>query len=234
MTIAAVARESDPDAGDVPNRGELAPGASVARRYVVQRLFGKGGMGHVYEVVDRLLGESVALKISASDAHAALDAIRHEVLMARRITHPNVARIFDIGQTESSLYMTMELVPGRPLNRVMARKPLPIQECVRIGSQLACALGAAHDVHVLHLDIKPGNVMLVPGTPERVVLLDFGISRAFGARGGGLGTMTFASPEQLRNEPLTGASDVYSLGLKLIRFGGQSDYAARLIRAARS
>lgn len=194
---------------------ELAPGVPFAGRYVVQRLLGSGGMGTVYEVIDRLVGESVALKLANSGFEKALDAIRHEVLMARRVTHPNVARIFDLGMDDRTLYMTMELIQGAPLSKTLANGPLPLRSCVRIAAQLSCALGAAHDAGVLHLDIKPRNVMVVPGTPDRVVLLDFGIARALGTRGEGFGTIAFASPEQMLDEPLNGASDVYSLGLLL-------------------
>lgn len=195
----------------------LEPGTIFARRYRVRRLLGQGGMGSVYEVEDRLLGETVALKLATQTSAEAHDAIRREVSMARRITHPNVARIFDVGVHDGALFLTMEYIAGQHLGVAAPGGRFTLAECVRIGAQLACALGAAHDAGVLHLDLKPHNVLLVSGAPDRVVLLDFGIARACGARGTGHGTWAYGSPEQILDETLTGASDIYSFGILLYR-----------------
>ena len=195
--------------------GRLEPGAKIADRYVVQRPPGEGGMGAVYLVVDELLNERVALKLAVRGVRDAGLAQRREVSLARRVTHPNVARVFDLGLHDDALYITMEHVPGASLRQRLRAGPLPVDDVLALGAQVASALAAAHDAGVVHLDLKPDNVIVVDGAVPRAVLVDFGISRLRGERATGSGTYDYMAPEQLGQEALGGAVDVYALGLLL-------------------
>ncbi|MBM4373730.1 MAG: serine/threonine protein kinase [Deltaproteobacteria bacterium] len=203
------------------NAGGMREGEVFAGRYRILEHLGDGGMGSVYRVEDELLEEVVALKVVSEAAHRGTDADdvlaaqRREVSMARRVTHPNVARVFDLGTDDGRLYITMEYVPGSSLRQRLVRGRLAVVDLVAIGLQVASALVAAHDAGVLHLDLKPDNVLVIDGTTPRAVLIDFGIARAFGAHALGTGTPDFMSPEQLEDKPLGGAVDVYALGLIL-------------------
>jgi tetratricopeptide (TPR) repeat protein len=195
--------------------GRLEQGARFAGRYLVQSALGEGGMGSVYLVLDELLNERVALKIAAHGVRDEGLAQRREVSLARRVTHPHVARVFDLGVHDGVLYITMEHVPGTSLRKRLRAGALPVHEVVTLGAQIASALAAAHDAGVVHLDLKPDNVIVVDGAVPRAVLVDFGISRTLGERGTGAGTRHYMAPEQLGNEALGGAVDVYALGLLL-------------------
>ncbi|MCA9621863.1 MAG: protein kinase, partial [Myxococcales bacterium] len=180
-----------------------------------------GGMGAVYRVHDQQLGEDVALKLVTLDSLEAKERFRREVKLARRITHPNVARTHDIGEHEGRWFLTMELIGGGTLEDRLAEGPLPLPEAASIGRSLALGLAAAHDVAVVHRDLKPGNVMLEPaGSGLRVVITDFGIARSLADEGPSkasrvVGTPLYMAPEQLLGETVTPASDVYALGLLL-------------------
>ena len=193
----------------------LEPGVRFAGRYLVESALGEGGMGAVYLVVDELLNERVALKLAAHRVRDEGRAQRREVSLARRVTHPHVARVFDLGVHDDVLYITMEHVPGTSLRKRLRPGALPIADVVTIGAQVASALAAAHDAGVVHLDLKPDNVIVVDAVVPRAVLVDFGISRTLGERGTGAGTRDYMAPEQLAAEPLGGAVDVYALGLVL-------------------
>lgn len=207
----------------------LVDGSLFAGRYRVRDRLGDGGMGTVYLVVDELLGEGVALKVALESAlESALDtdvdegvaerhrdAQRREVTLARRVTHPHVARVYDLGVHEGLRYITMEHVPGTSLRRRLRDGPMAAATVTAIGHQIASALAAAHDAGVVHLDLKPDNVVVVDGVVPRAVLLDFGVSRALGERATGEGTLDFMAPEQLGDEVIGGAADVYALGLVL-------------------
>jgi tRNA A-37 threonylcarbamoyl transferase component Bud32/tetratricopeptide (TPR) repeat protein len=192
-------------------------------------------MGSVYRVEDELLEEVVALKVVSEAVHRGTDADdvlaaqRREVSMARRVTHPNVARVFDLGTDDGHLYITMEFVLGSSLRQRLTRGRLAVGDVVAVGLQIASALVAAHDAGVLHLDLKPDNVLVIEGTSPRAVLIDFGIARAFGTHALGTGTPDYMAPEQLEDKPLGGAVDVYALGLVLYEltsgerpFGGKT------------
>jgi serine/threonine-protein kinase len=200
---------------------QLSIGEHFSGRYVVRARLGAGGMGAVYDVQDILLGESVALKVGLpgnSEADRAYQlALRREVSLARKITHPGVARIYDLGVAEGRFYITMERLVGHSLSSHLSSGPSSIGEATWIGCQIASALAAAHDAGVIHGDLKPSNIMICDGALQRVVLLDFGVAKAMGTRGRGMGTPTYMSPEQVTDAPLTGASDVYALGLVLHR-----------------
>jgi serine/threonine-protein kinase len=196
----------------------LAPGSLFAGRYTVESLVGQGGMGAVYRVHDTLLDEAIALKIAARGerfaAKSDFSAPRREVLLARRVTHPNVARVFDLGVADDSLFITMELVPGEALRRQRRRFREPAA-AVGLMQQVASGLAAAHDAGVLHLDLKPENILVVPSASSRAVVIDFGIARALGTHASGFGTLDYMAPEQLDDVALDGATDVYAFGLVL-------------------
>jgi serine/threonine protein kinase len=197
---------------------DLGPGTLFAGRYRIVERLGKGGMASVYRAKDALVGETIALKIATGpidDIGPYGEEQRREVALARKVTHPNVARVYDLGFFGGSLYVTMELIEGKCLNVRASEGPLAVDEVVQIGRQLASALAVAHEVQVLHLDLKPQNVMVASGRAPRAVLVDFGIAQALGSVGSGYGTPDYVSPEQVGKEPLTGASDVYSLGVML-------------------
>lgn len=228
-------KSADADGHDTTCVGELSGalptlGATFANRYVVERLLGRGGMGTVWAAIDRHLGEIVALKVLDGAVGAlAIERFRREVRLARRVTHHNVARIYDIGEHAGTQYLTMELVRGRSLAAILARDGvLAIDRAVAIARQIADGLAAAHHAGIVHRDLKPANVLIADRTrddePEvgRVVVTDFGI--AFGItdttrltvdRAALLGTPAYMAPEQVRGEDVDARTDVYALGLVL-------------------
>ena len=199
----------------------LAPGAAVSRildeRYRLDQLVGEGGMGRVYRARDLVLGELVAVKLLRPGMLNAVEFLRREVTLARRVTHPNVVRVHDIGVAGDTVYLTMQLVEGRRLSEALADGPPA--DAARLARQIAAGLDAAHRAGVVHSDLKPGNVLVTdePGF-RRALITDFGIARALGEKdlvGRRLGTPSYMAPEQWRGEPLGVATDVYALGLLL-------------------
>lgn len=214
----------------------FAPGTLVAQRYRVVRFIARGGMGEVYEVEDLELRERVALKTVRQDvAHdeRAIERFRREIQLARRVTHPNVCRIFDVshhrpeGSAAGVIFLTMELLPGETLaERLRRTGPLPPDAALPIVRQIAGALHAAHQVGVVHRDLKPGNVVLVEGRDGvRAVVTDFGLARResgedpHGVRltgaAGVVGTPAYLAPEQVEGKESTPAVDIYALGIVL-------------------
>lgn len=199
--------------------------ALVGGRYEVLGLLGAGGMGTVYKVRDTELDETVALKMlrrDLIDSPAMLERFRREAKLARRVTHVNVARTFDIGEHAGERFLTMEFVDGEPLSAVMARKGrLPLARVLEIVSGICAGLSAAHAAGVVHRDLKPENVMLCKS--GRVVITDFGVARAhaesIGAMktiGGVVGTPAYMAPEQVEGAPDVDArADVFALGVLL-------------------
>jgi serine/threonine protein kinase len=212
------------------NRARLDAGEWLAGRYAVGHLLGAGGCAAVYSAVDQLLGERVALKIQSSrqPADRALERLLREGRLARRISHPNVCRVFDAGVDRRTCgvvipFLSMELIEGETLSdRLHRLGPLPISEAVRLGRQIADALAAVHCAGVIHRDLKSANVLVTSDLHERAVLIDFGIALDTDARGAALtrpgsvaGTPAYMSPEQALGLPATMASDVYALGTVL-------------------
>ncbi len=205
-------------------------GRTIKGRYRVLRLLGRGAMGNVYEVMHERLRSSFALKQLRADLESEPEIVtrfRHEAEIMARLSHPNVARVFDIdAEPDVGSWMAMELVQGEDLGALMRRAGrLPLAEAVRIGFQVATALDCAHRAGLVHRDIKPANVLIEAGT-GRAVLTDFGIAKSLlpdesgGATRTGvfLGTYRYSSPEQLRNQrgvEIDGRADVYSLGVVL-------------------
>src|SRR3954470_19416770 len=150
-----------------PQRTELDRGAIFAERYEIEELLGRGGMGAVYRARDLALGEAIAPKLLAPGAGAAPREIlrfRQEVRLARRVTHPNVARVFDIGEHGGVIYLTMEIVEGETLRQRLRRGgALPLGEALFIALSLCEGLRAAHAAGVVHRDLKPANVLLEKG-----------------------------------------------------------------------
>jgi eukaryotic-like serine/threonine-protein kinase len=204
----------------VTAKPSLAVGDLFARRYRVTRLLGRGGMGAVYAVFDQQLEEHVALKLLTMPHPAALARFQREVRLARRVTHPAVARTHDIGTFGDLHFLTMELVEGESLKqRLKKEDALTVDETVRIGSALCAGLASAHEAGVLHRDLKPANIML--GNDGRVVITDFGIARPAEAAMDGIETVGFiGTPRYMAPEVIEGAAfderaDLYALGLVL-------------------
>lgn len=195
----------------------LQPGELFAGRYEVEALLGRGGMGAVYRVRDGKLDEVVALKLLTLESRAAQERFLSEVRLARRVTHPNVARTHDFGEDGAVRFMTMEYVPGTTLERIIEqRAPLATRPLVELATQITAGLAAAHAAGVVHRDLKPANVLV--GDDGRVVITDFGIARATsqasGTRTGAmLGTPHYMAPEQVMGRPTDARSDIYALGI---------------------
>ena len=193
----------------------------IGERYEVVALLGEGAMGSVYEVCDRELDEHVALKLMRRELATypgLLERFRQEVRLARKVTSPHVARVFDIGEHQHERFLTMELVVGESLGDLLSRTgALAPQEVVRYATAICDGLAAAHDVGVVHCDLKPDNVLL--GRDGTIKLADFGIARAQAdidtARGTIAGTPAYMAPEQVTGEGLDARSDLYALGVML-------------------
>jgi serine/threonine-protein kinase len=192
-------------------------GKTLASRYDLLALIGTGGMGAVYRARDRELDELVALKVIRADLAvlpAMAERFRHEVKLARRVTHHNVARTFELGSSDGVLFCTMELIDGESLTtRLVQKRRLPVAEAVAIASAMCDALEAAHAAGVIHRDIKPDNVLIADD--GRVVLADFGVAAVAAAEGELSGTPAYMAPEQGRGETPTPVADVYAVGVVL-------------------
>ena len=209
----------------------LAAGTVLSGRFRIVRFIARGGMGEVYEAEDRVLGERVALKTIRSDVaddERSMERFLREVHLSRRVTHPNVCRIFDVFHHESLAFLTMELLPGETLaERIARRGRLAPDEALPLVDAMASALGAAHDAGIIHRDFKSGNVMLVPDPRRpgetRVVVTDFGLARPRATDGPSaarltrseavLGTPDYMAPEQIEGRDLTPSADIYALGI---------------------
>ena len=226
---------------------ELRPGDILCQRFHILRAVGSGGMGQIFEAHDSELAVNVALKLIRPEIAAnpqALARFRQEVRLARRITHPNVCRTFDLdretisapnGPPRTLLFLTMEFLAGETLAARLKRAGrLTLDEILAITRQIAAALDAAHALGIVHRDIKPGNIMLVPAgensrQPARVVITDFGLARldpVFSLDENSItqhsshsahpiGTLANMAPEQMDGSPISAATDIYAFGLVL-------------------
>jgi len=209
----------------------------VASRYRIIALLGKGGMGEVYRADDLTLGQAVAMKFLPDEAardEALLERFRNEVRMARRVSHPNVCRVYDVGEVDGQTFFTMEYIDGEDLASLLRRiGRLPPDKALEIARQLCAGLAAAHTKGVLHRDLKPANIML--DGRGQVVITDFGLAGvADNIRGAEVrsGTPAYMSPEQLAGREVTMRSDVYALGLVLYEvFTGKRAFAESAARA---
>jgi eukaryotic-like serine/threonine-protein kinase len=200
-----------------------SPYLSSHARYVPKRLIGSGGVAEVYLARDRDLGRDVALKMLRQHYTYDEDAVERferEAKRAASLSHPNLVSVYDLGRAEDGLYcIVMEYIPGGNLKeRIREKGPLPPEEAIEIGLQVARGLRVVHDRGIVHRDIKPQNVLL-SGSGEAKVA-DFGIARAVAAStvtetGFVVGTAHYLSPEQALGYPATPRSDLYSLGVVL-------------------
>jgi serine/threonine protein kinase len=192
-------------------------------RYRILKKLGEGGMGAVYLAEDPELSRRVALKVPHfrdDDASETLVRFQREARVAAAIEHPNICRIYDVGQSEGTYYFTMEFVDGTPLSRlIQPDKHWPVAKALTMIAKLARALEVMHQRGIIHRDLKPSNVMIRPsGEP---VLMDFGLARSkdqrLTASGSVMGTPSYMSTEQIlgNQADLGPATDVYSLGVLL-------------------
>ncbi|MEZ5356599.1 MAG: protein kinase [Bryobacteraceae bacterium] len=207
-------------------------GETVGGRYLIERFAGEGGMGEVYAAQDTHLGERVALKTLRPELagdDAALERFRREVQLARRVTHPNVCRVFDLQQAADANgnpvhFLTMEWLTGETLSEFLVREaPLAADRALSMARQLAAGLDAAHAAGVVHRDFKPGNVIVAttPGEP-RLAITDFGLARTpagsvevTAGTAAGIGTPAYMAPEQIEGKAAGPAADIYALGIVL-------------------
>src|SRR3954451_8961331 len=225
------------------SQGRFAPGELLGGRYRIVAILGKGGMGEVYRAEDLVLDQQVSLKfLPEAVAHneRALERFRNEVRIARQVSHPNVCRVYDLGEMEGLYFLSMEYVDGEDLGSLLRRiGRLPGDKALEIARKLCAGLAAAHEKGVLHRDLKPANVML--DGRGQVLLTDFGLAGLAGQIDGAEvrnGTPAYMAPEQLSGEEVTIKSDIYALGLVLYEiFTGklpfESDTLAGLMRAQR-
>ncbi|MBD0743757.1 serine/threonine-protein kinase [Streptomyces sp. CBMA152] len=193
--------------------------------YRVEAEIGRGGMAVVYRARDLRLDRTVALKLLAPEL-ARNDTFRqrftHESRVAAAIDHPHIVPIFEAGETDGVLYIAMRYVSGRDLRALLDQEgPLLLPTAARIAAQVASALDAAHEHDLVHRDVKPGNILVAPGTdsehPEHVYLTDFGLTKkslsltGFTTVGQFVGTLDYVAPEQISGRPVDGRCDVYSL-----------------------
>jgi len=224
----------------------LNPGDILCGRFRILRSVGEGGMGHVFEAYDSELAVHLALKVIRPEIASnpeALTRFRQEVRLARRITHPNVCRTFDLERDtravdattdakQEVVFLTMEFLEGETLDsRIKRTGSLPLHEALHVARQIADALTAAHAIGIVHRDMKPANIMLVPAESSgsyafRAVITDFGLARvdsvlsdgnhsAHSHTGRPIGTIAYMAPEQLEGSAVSAATDNYAFGLIL-------------------
>ncbi len=198
----------------------LSRGSTFANRYDILEELGRGGMGKVYKVFDRRIKEEVALKLLRSDIAddpKVVERFSNELKFARKIVHKNVGRMYDLGEEEGVLYITMEFVPGEDLKAFIKRAGLlSIGKSLAIIEQVCEGLAEAHKLGLVHRDLKPQNIMIDKAGNAHI--MDFGIARSLSAEGitdAGviIGTPDYMSPEQVGGEDVDQRSDLYSLGV---------------------
>jgi serine/threonine-protein kinase len=219
-----------------PDQARFIPGTVLAKRYRIVGLLGRGGMGEVYRADDLKLGQPVALKFlprAVDQDKNRLDRFLNEVKTALRVTHPNVCRVYDVGEVDGQHFLSMEYVDGEDLASLLRRiGRLPGDKAVQVARQLCAGLAAAHDQGILHRDLKPANVMI--DGRGRAKITDFGLANLAGMIEGEevrAGTPSYMAPEQLAGREVTVKSDIYALGLLLYElFTGRRAFEARNAR----
>ena len=212
--------------------GRFRAGALFANRFRIVAVLGRGGMGEVYRAHDLELGQPVALKFLTAlwGDERARARLRNEVRLARQLAHPNVCRVYDIGEAHGELYLSMEFVDGEDLAALLKRiGRLPVDKGIEIARKLCAGLAAAHAKGVLHRDFKPANIM-IDGRGE-VRIMDFGLAATadqLDASEVRSGTPAYMAPEQLAGREATPQSDLYALGLVLYElFTGKPAFSAK-------
>jgi serine/threonine protein kinase/Flp pilus assembly protein TadD len=221
---------SDPAAASFPGPtvtasvsfGELVPGTTFAGRYRICDELGHGGMGRVYKAIDREISEAVALKILNPEIgldEKMIDRFRNELKLARRISHKNVCRIYDLGNAEGIYFISMEYIPGDNLKSIIRMiGPLSVARALSVAGQVCDGMAEAHRLGVVHRDLKTSNIMIDRDGNARI--MDFGIARAASTkgltdRGTMIGTPEYMAPEQIEGEDIDQRADIYSLGIIL-------------------
>ena len=234
------ARTSAAAASGSLKHGRFLPGTILGERFRIVALLGRGGMGEVFRADDVKLGQPVALKFlppeMATDRER-LERLYNEVRVARQIAHPNVCRVYDVGEVDGEHFISMEYIEGEDLATLLRRiGRLPEPKAIQISRQVAAGIAAAHEKGVLHRDLKPSNIMLDERGLARIT--DFGLAAVhteIGPANVSEGTPAYMAPEQLTGREVSTRSDIYSLGLVLYElftgkqaFDGKS--AAEVIR----
>src|SRR3954468_17736781 len=217
---------------------KLAAGSRIGN-YEIQEPLGGGAMGEVYKALDQRLGRIVALKLLPADLARDPSARRrflHEAKAVAALDHPNVATLYEVGESEGGrMFLALAFCEGETLQQRLERGPLPLPEAVSIARQIAQGLAAAHRLHIVHRDVKPSNVVILPD--GKVKLLDFGLAKMTGATsltrlGSSPGTPAYKSPEQTRGDKVDPRSDLWALGAVLYEmvsgrtpFGGEYEKA---------
>jgi len=226
-------RQSSPHTtSSATGEGRFAPGTLLLGRYRIVALLGRGGMGEVYRATDLTLNQPVALKFLPEGAirdERALARLLDEVRIARQVSHPNVCRVYDIGEIEGQRFLSMEYVDGEDLASLLRRiGRVPPDKALEIARKVCAGLAAAHDKGVLHRDLKPANVML--DGRGNVLIADFGLAAVSGqveTHEIRHGTPAYMAPEQLSGKEVTVKSDIYALGLLLYEiFTGKRAFEA--------
>lgn len=223
--------DTKPGRGGSGAASAFSIGSLVAGRYKIVRVVGSGSSGDVYEALDTALGGQVAvkaLKPSVAGNAVQLERFRREIQNARKVTHANVCRIFDMGMegagTQQRFFLTMELLAGQSLaQRLADGAPYTLGDALPVATEIASGLQAAHDAGIVHRDLKPGNIMLLGATgqgPARTVITDFGIAVSdeqsdirLTESGELIGTPDYMAPEQADLGPAIPATDIYAFGL---------------------
>jgi len=212
----------------------IGPGVVFAGRYRVERLLGVGGMGAVYKAEDQELGIPIALKVIRtevlSNPGVGIDferRFKQELLLARQVTHQNVLRIHDLGESNGTKYITMPFIEGSDLHAILASGHLPFERVLSLARQITSGLAAAHDVGIVHRDLKPQNILV--DSPGRAYISDFGLAKSYEASAAGLtrpgdfiGTPRYMAPESVEGQPTDHRSDLYALGLILYEMASGS------------
>ena len=219
----------------IHDEGRFLPATVIGGRYRIINLIGRGGMGEVYRATDMTLGQSVALKFlpaKAASNPAQLERFHGEVRVARQVSHPNVCRVYDIGETQGLPFISMEYVDGEDLSVLLSRVGrLSADKAADVSRKICLGLAAAHSKGVIHRDLKPQNIMM--NRRGDIVIMDFGLSAIAEQITGPEarnGTPIYMSPEQLRGSTVDARSDIFSLGLVLYElFTGRRPYDARSV-----
>ena len=205
----------------------VAPGTRLAS-YEIVSLLGAGGMGEVYRARDVRLNRHVALKIlTSSTDEDARRRLLNEARAAAAVNHPNICQIFEIGEAQDTLFITMELLTGETLASRIRRGPMAVSQAIPLAVEALTALHVIHEQGLIHRDLKPANIFL---TSHGLKLLDFGLARQASPpvesaltqtatrltqAGTMMGTPRYMSPEQIHGQPLDARTDLFAMGATL-------------------